>query len=175
LLPEKMAEVDPRTRAPLWAMLAMVIPGLIVSALYVYNVTIGDVGFQSLTLTSTMVIAVTYLGTTIGAILLPYIKKDLYEASPIAKYKVAGIPLLTVAGILFGLFLAYLLFQWLLDPNALYGIGFSINPDGLQNPWSFVFIGGMYVLAIVLYFGFKTYRKRQGIDVDNVYKEIPVE
>jgi amino acid transporter len=175
LLPEKMAEVDPRTRAPLWAMLAMVIPGLIVSALYVYNVTIGDVGFQSLTLTSTMVIAVTYLGTTIGAILLPYIKKDLYEASPIAKYKVAGIPLVTVAGIIFGLFLAFLLFQWLLDPNALYGIGFSINPDGLQNPWSFVFVGGMYVLAIALYFGFKQYRKRQGIDIDNVYKEIPVE
>lgn len=175
LLPEKMAEVDPRTRAPLWAMLAMVIPGLIVSALYVYNVKIGDTGFQSMTLASTMVIAVTYLGTTIGAILLPYIKKDLYEASPIAKYKIAGIPLLTIAGVIFALFLIFLLYQWLLDPNALYGIGYSINEKGLKNTWSFVFVGGMYVLAIVLYIGFKQYRKQQGIDIDNVYKEIPVE
>lgn len=181
LLPEKMAEVDPRTRAPLWAMLAMVIPGLIVSALYVYNVPLGSdaegnpIGFQSLTLTSTMVIAITYLGTTIGAILLPYLKKDLYEASPIAKYKIAGIPMLTISGIIFALFLLFLLVQWLLDPNALYGIGFSINPDGLKNTWSFVFVGGLYLLAIVLYFGFKQYRKRQGIEIDNVYKEIPVE
>src|SRR4029079_10016767 len=95
LLPEKMAEVDPRTRTPLWAMAAMIIPGLIVSAIYVYDL----LGFRSLTLASTMVIAVMYFGTTIAAILLPYIKKDLYEASPIAKYKFGGVPMISVAGI----------------------------------------------------------------------------
>jgi len=33
----------------------------------------------------------------------------------------------------------------------------------------------MYALAAVIYFGFSAYRRRQGIDVDKVYKEIPVE
>jgi hypothetical protein len=122
-----------------------------------------------------LVIAVTYLGSTIAAIVLPYTKKDLYEASPIAKYKVAGVPLITVAGVIFGLFLVFLLYQWLLDPNALYGIGYSINPNGYHNGTSLVFMGAMYLLAVVIYFVAKSVRRGQGIDLDLVYKEIPVE
>ncbi|MCC7162530.1 MAG: APC family permease [Anaerolineae bacterium] len=171
LLPEKMAEVDPRTRTPIYAMLAMIIPGLIVSVLYVYNIF----DFATFTLCSTLVIAVTFLGTTIAAIILPYTKKDLYEASPIAKYKIAGIPFITVAGVIFGAFLVFLLYQWLLDPNALYGIGYSINEAGLKNLNSLIFMGAMYLLAIVIYIGARMYRKQQGVDLDNVYKEIPVE
>ena len=38
-----------------------------------------------------------------------------------------------------------------------------------------VFMIIMYGLAAAIYFGFSSYRKRQGIDVDKVYKEIPVE
>ena len=79
LLPEKMAEVDPRTRTPVYALLAMIIPGLIVSYLYVYNVPLLGSPAQSLTLASTLVIAVTYFGSTVAAIILPYTKKDLYR------------------------------------------------------------------------------------------------
>jgi basic amino acid/polyamine antiporter, APA family len=171
LLPEVVASIEPRTRTPIWALGLMVVPGLIVSALFVYNLF----GFASLTLASTLVIAVTYLGSTIAAILLPYTKKDLYEASPIAKYKVAGIPLITFAGVIFAAFLIFLLYQWLLDPNALYGIGYSINPNGLRNLTSLIFMGVMYLLAVIIYVAAKMYRKSQGVDLDKVYKEIPVE
>jgi hypothetical protein len=33
----------------------------------------------------------------------------------------------------------------------------------------------MYLLALVIYLGFRAYRKREGIDIDKVYQEIPVE
>jgi hypothetical protein len=33
----------------------------------------------------------------------------------------------------------------------------------------------MYGLAAAIYFGFNAYRRNQGIDVNKVYKEIPVE
>jgi hypothetical protein len=33
----------------------------------------------------------------------------------------------------------------------------------------------MYLLAIVIYLGARMMRKSQGIDLDKVYKEIPVE
>jgi amino acid transporter len=171
LLPEAVASIEPRTRTPIWALALMVVPGLIVSALYVWDVF----GFASLTLASTLVIAVTYLGSTIAAILLPYVKKDLYQASPIAKYKVAGVPLITAAGVVFAAFLLFLLYQWLLDPNALYGIGYSINEAGYKNGTSLVFMGILYVLAVAIYVGAKMYRKNQGVDLDLVYKEIPVE
>jgi hypothetical protein len=114
------------------------------------------------------VIAVTYLGSTVAAILLPYVKPDLYNASPIAKYKVAGIPLITVAGIIFGGFLVFLLYEWLIDPNKLYGIS-------LNNTSSVIYMAAMYGLALVVYLGFKFYRKKEGIDINKIYKEIPVE
>jgi len=118
---------------------------------------------------------VTYLGTTIAAILLPFVKKDLYNASPIAKYKIGPIPLISLAGVIFGGFLVYLLVEWILDPNALYGIGYSINPDGYKNLSSIIYMLAMYVLALIIFLGFKYYRKRQGINIDKIYEEIPVE
>jgi amino acid transporter len=171
LLPEKVAEVDERTGTPVYALLLMVIPSVFVAYLFAYNIW----NFQSLTLCSTLVIAVTYLGTTISAIVLPYTKPDLYKSSPIAKYNILGIPLITVAGLIFGGFLVFLLYQWIFDPNALYGIGYSINEAGYKNGSSLIYMLSMYVLAAIIYFGFKSYRKRSGIDMDKVQSEIPVE
>jgi amino acid transporter len=164
LLPEKVAHVDPKTRTPIYALLLMVVPSMIISALFAWNVF----GFRSFTLDSTLVIAITFLGTTIAATILPYKHRDLYNASPIAKYKVFGIPLITVSGVIFGSFLIFLLYLWIFDPQNLYGIG-------LKNTNSIIFILAMYLLAAGLYFGFKFYRKRAGIDIDQVHKEIPVE
>ena len=164
LLPERVADVNEQTGTPVNALLLMVVPSVLVAYLFSYNIA----NFQTLTLCSTLVIAVTYLGTTISAIVLPYTKPDLYKASPIAKYNVLGIPLITVAGVIFGGFLVFLLYQWLFDPNALYGIGIS-------NTSSVIYMLSMYVLAAVIYFGFRSARKRQGIDMDKVQSEIPVE
>jgi amino acid transporter len=164
LLPEKVAEVTPRTRTPVIALLLMVIPSILVSILFAWDIF----KFQSLTLCSTLVIAVTYLGTTIAAIVLPYRKPDLFNASPIAKYKIAGIPLITIAGVIFGGFLVFLLYEWLIDPNKLYGIG-------LANTNSVIYMGVMYLLALVIYLGFRSYRKREGIAIEKIYREIPVE
>jgi amino acid transporter len=164
LLPEKVAEVDERTGTPIWALVLMIVPSIVVAYMFAYNI----VGFQALTLCSTLVIAVTFLGTTIAAIILPYTKPELYKASPIAQYNVAGIPLITVAGVIFGGFLVFLLYQWLIDPNALYGIG-------IKNTNSVIYMLANYVLAAVIYFGFKAFRKSKGIDLNKVQSEIPVE
>lgn len=168
LLPEKVAEVDERTHTPVYALLLMVIPSIVVSYLFAFDIF----SFRSLTLDSTLVIAVTYLGTTLGAVVLPYKKPDLYNASPISKYKVFGIPLITVAGFIFGGFLIFLLVEWLFDPwlngAQLYGIS-------LQNTSSLVFIGILYGAAFLIYFGFKVYRKNKGIDLDRINQEIPVD
>ncbi len=169
LLPEKVAEIEPRTRTPIYALLLMVIPSIIVSYLFAYNYF----NFRSLTLDSTLVIAVTYLGTAIAAILLPYRKPDLYKASPIAKYKILGIPLISVAGVIFGGFLVFLLVEWLFDPwlnggTALYGISLANTP-------SVIYMVFMYGLAAIIYYGFRAYRKNHGIDINKVHQEIPSE
>ncbi len=164
LLPESVAKVDERTGTPVNALLLMVIPSVVVAYMFAFNIA----SFQTLTLCSTLVIAVTFLGTTISAIVLPYTKPDLYKASPIAKYNVLGLPLISVAGVIFGGFLVYLLYQWIIDPNGLYGIG-------IKNTSSVYYMLGNYVLAAIIYFGFKSYRKSKGIDLNKVQAEIPVE
>ena len=172
LLPEKVAELDERTGTPVNAMLLMVIPAIIVSLLYAYNIG----GFISVTLAATQGIAIMYFGTSIAAIILPYKKKELYEASPIAQMKVAGIPLITIAGVIFGGFLAFLLIEWFFDPwlntdgvpPGLYGIS-------LANTNSVVFLLATYGLAAAIYYGFKARRRTEGIDLDKVQAEIPVE
>jgi amino acid transporter len=164
LLPERVAEVTPGTRTPVVALLLMVVPSIVVSILFAWDIF----SFQSLTLCSTLVIAVTYLGTTIAAVILPYRKPELYNASPIAKYRVAGVPLITFAGVIFGAFLVFLLYEWLIDPLQLYGIG-------LANTNSVIYMGVMYLLALVIYLGFRRYRKREGIAIEKIYEEIPVE
>jgi len=164
LLPESVAKVDERTGTPVNALLLMVVPSVIVAYLFNYNL----LNFQTLTLCSTLVIAVTFLGTTISAIIMPYTKPDLYRSSPIAQYNVLGIPLISVAGVIFGSFLVFLLYQWIFDPNGLYGIG-------ITNTSSVIYMLANYALAAVIYFGFKAYRKSKGIDLGKVQAEIPVE
>jgi hypothetical protein len=78
------------------------------------------------------------------------------------------VPLITTMGLVFFAFLDWLLVVWFWDPNFLYGIGW-------QNSTSMLFMIIMYGLAAVIFFGFSAYRRSQGIEIDKVYKEIPVE
>ena len=88
-------------------------PALIVSAVYAYNLT-----FRTYTLDATLVIAVTFLGTAVAATILPWRKKRLYENSPMARYKVGGIPLITISGGITALFLGWNLYKWLWPPAS---------------------------------------------------------
>ncbi|MGD0573807.1 MAG: APC family permease [Anaerolineales bacterium] len=244
MLPEWVSKVETRTKTPINALLLMVIPSVIISFLYAYNV----VNFKSVTLDATVVIAITFLGSTLAGTILPWRQKEMFRGSPISRYKVpkwvawvltvvfaafavyliylsaqlgsavlmslpavpgtplqwisAGLiavlsvvnavlliwvvytvarkifggddmPLITAAGLIFLGFLDWLLVVWFWDPStasgsALYAIGWG-------NATSMVFMVAMYVLAAVIYFGFNAYRKRQGVNVDMLFKEIPAE
>jgi len=164
ILPERVADVSEKRHVPVWALVLMLVPAIAVSALYAYFHT-----FRTWVLDATLVIAVTFFGTAIAAMILPWRKKALYESSPIAKYKVAGIPLVTISGAVTALFLGWNLYKWMWPPASegnLYGIN---NVDSLK------FMGVMYLLAVVIYIVAKVYRKSQGIDLGAIHREIPVE
>ena len=159
VLPEKVADVTEKRHVPVWGLVLMLVPSLVVSALYAYTSK-----FATYILDATLVIAVTFLGTAIAAIILPWRKKQLYQNSAIAKYKVAGIPLITITGTVTALFLAWNLYEWFSNVN------YAVN-----NKQSLIFMGSMYLLALVIYVVAKFYRKSQGIDLKAIYQEIPVE
>jgi APA family basic amino acid/polyamine antiporter len=157
-LPEGVAKVD-RNGVPYVALLLMLVPSLGIAALYAYSTD-----FQTYTLDATLVIAVTFLGSAIAAAVLPWRRREIYMASPIAKYRVLGIPLITFTASLFILFLGFCLFKWLEDD--IYGV----NHGG-----SLIFMGCLYLLAIAIFVGSRIYRRRQGMDLSMAYGEIPAE
>ena len=71
--------------------------------------------------------------------------------------------------------MGFLLYQWLLDPEAKYGIGYSINDAGVKNTTSLYFMGILYGVALLIYVGMRMYRKSKGVNLDVLYSEIPAE
>jgi amino acid transporter len=159
VLPEKVADVSEKRHVPVWALVLMLVPSIAVGALYAYTSK-----FATYILDATLVIAVTFFGTAIAAMILPYRKKSLYANSPIARYRILGLPLISVTGFLTAAFLGFNIYHWF--TNDLYAV---------NNTESLWFMGIMYGLALVIYVVAKIYRKSQGIDLSAVYKEIPVE
>ncbi len=106
----------------------------------------------------------TFVGSTVAAGLLPFRKPEIYNASPIAKYKVAGIPLITAAAVVFLAYLGFCIYKWLQD--GVYG---SNNSDSL------IYMGCLYGVALAIYVGSWIVRRRQGMDLGMVYNEIPAE
>jgi basic amino acid/polyamine antiporter, APA family len=107
---------------------------------------------------------VTYLFSAIAVVILPLRKPDLWFASPASKIKVLGVPVVLVGGVVTIGLLVFNLYEWLSND------AYVVNKHG-----SLVYMGAMYVLAIVIYVVARIVRKRQGIDLGLINKEIPVE
>ncbi len=164
VLPSWAASISAKRRVPYGSLALMIVPSIIVSAVYAYKPS-----FASVFLDATAVLALTFLATAVAAIILPWRRKDLYDASPIANYKVAGVPMITVVGVITGAFLLFMLWEWSFNAADLYGTSFNAT---MSSVWYFV---ATYVVAIVIYVVARVVRKRQGIDLSRIHHEIPVE
>jgi basic amino acid/polyamine antiporter, APA family len=159
VLPDRAAEVSEKRKVPVYSLILMLLPAVGLAAIYSYSTT-----FRTYTLDATLVIAVTYLFSAIAVVILPWRKPDLWRASPASKIKVLGVPIVPVSGVITIGLLGFCLYEWL--TNDLYFV---------NNRSSLVYMGAMYVLAIVVYVAARLIRRRQGIDLGLINKEIPVE
>src|ERR671916_1118427 len=154
VLPEAVAKVS-RNGVPYVALSLMLLPSIPIAWLYAFNED-----FYSWTLAATMVIAITFAGSAIAAAVLPWRKPEIYNASPIARYKVFGLPLITFSAIAFLALLVFCLVKWITD-----------DVYGLNDSGSLLYMGILYVVALGIYLGSRLLRKRQGIDMAMVHKE----
>src|SRR3984957_13376501 len=159
VLPDRAAEVSEKRKVPVYSLVLMLLPAAGLAAVYAYSTT-----FRSYTLDATLVIAVTYLFSAIAVVLLPFIKPDLWRASPASRIKLLGVPIVPVAGVITIALLVFNLYEWLSNDN------YFVNSHD-----SLIYMGAMYVLAIVIYVIARVVRSRQGIDLRLINKEIPVE
>ena len=164
VLPAWAANISAKRRVPYGSLVLMIVPSIVVSAIYAYRPN-----FTSIFLDATSVLALTFLATTVAAIVLPWVRKDLYDASPIAAYKIAGVPAISVVGGVTAIFLVFMLYEWFFNGNNLYGTSFQATVS------SVIYFGITYLAAIAIYAIAFFVRRNQGIDLNRIHHEIPVE
>jgi amino acid transporter len=156
VVPSQLAYVHPRTRAPLAAIVITMVVSEIITVLIVYNQALLATVFGSIAGTLFSMIAV-----MIAGLIFPYRRKDIYDKSP-SKQKVAGVPLVVVLSIIGLAFVGLFLYFYIAYPAI-----------GLWAPLSVTLFIGVWIVAFVLYAISYLVRKRQGIDLTMLFKEIP--
>jgi APA family basic amino acid/polyamine antiporter len=158
VLPEWAAKVR-WGGVPAGALVLMIIPSIALSALYAY----GD-NFATYTLDAVLVLTLGFIGSAIALMVLPWRAPALLAASPFARWRVAGVPAVTLIGGGLTLFWGLCILAWLVDADY-----------GVNNKTSLIYMGALYVIAIAVYLVSRIVRSRQGVPVAAAQAEIPVD
>jgi len=169
LLPEWFSKVNERFHTPVNAHLAYFLASIPV--ILAYNLVGGWIG---LTLGVTFACGYVFAASSLAGALLPFRAKEVYDASPGAKYKLGGVPWVTILGGIGAVFGFAMVFAFLFAPQlgVLGNWNFAEFP---RNLWAQIIAIGIVLLSAVWYFAAKAAQKRRGINVDFAFKEIPPE
>ena len=160
VLPEKFAYVTKKTRTPLVALIISAIGCEIFLYLIIYYTAL-----TSYFSTAGLATQIAYVLISLTAIAFPYRKKQVYEASPAAKYKLAGVPMLTLMGILSLIVNLYIGWIFVAGP-AFTGVT-------VPSTTSIEFVFGIFLACILVYLVAWGVRKQQGIDLSLGFAEMP--
>lgn len=158
LLPSKFADVSDRFHTPVLSIFSNWIIGFLVFVVFTFYASY--LGFFTAAAWDTTLVTVSVL--CLAAALLP-LRKSLWASSPVRKYQIAGIPLISIGGIL-GLFY-----------NGLAVYAFTFTPAlGFGLPSTLLLVA-TFVIPFVLYWVIVGVRRKQGIDVGMIFRNIPPE
>ncbi len=160
--PDKLGWVSERFHTPIVA-IAISTAG---SIAFMWLIAFKAIAF----LTLVEVLLVVWGTAMVSAVVFPRTRRALFDASPAKRVTVAGVPLMAISGVVSALFLAAMIYLLWNDPIAA-GPLFS-SGDVSREFWIVV---GIVVFGTVWYIGTKIYRRRQGIDLDLAFRQIPIE
>jgi amino acid transporter len=157
-LPSFFSEVSDRRHTPVKAATLWSVLALIVAWVFAYRPGWSSIILVGGVITSALVVGVTCLAATV----FPYRSKDIFDASPAARYLVGGVPLMTLAGGLATIVSAALVWVALTDSQL-----------GLTSTNARLTIGGAFVTGIVVYLAMVAFRRSQGVDTSLAYRYVP--
>jgi len=156
--PHSLADISERFHTPVKANVLATIGAIVFLVLTAYN-------FLGTYVNSIVAWTSGYLVVMVAAAIFPFVNKKLFEQFPdTAKKRVGGVPAITIAGVLGIMSLLVVFYYLLINPSVS-----GASTTGLT------IVGITYIVGIVLYMLAKAYRKRQGVDLGLVYKQIPPE
>jgi hypothetical protein len=154
---------------PTVALLLMTIPSIIVAALYAYTPTVDEYGVtvvKLFTLDATFGIIIMFLFSGLAFMVMKWRARGIWENSALPKSGLGGIPWMAIIAAIYCAFLVFNIFMYIWDPDGVYYI----------NLWeSAVFMGALYLAGVVIWIVAWLVRKKQGMELEAVAKEIPVE
>jgi len=160
--PRWFTDINPRWASPVKNHILCFILGEIGILLYV----LWQEQMSGLSVTGLEIVSV-FGVTAIAATIFPFVKKikHIWEASPYNKWRILGIPAVTIGGIVNLIYLAILFYFFIVMPDL----------EGLAIG-SLIFYLVIWGLGIGWYLFWKWWNKRQvGIDVGMAYDELPPE
>ena len=157
VFPAKMSEINERTRSPIWAVVFVIVVSEIFLIVMTYTTFLSG-------LAAAIGLFIANFVAFLSAVLLPFKARKLYEASPISKYKIGRVPLISLLGAGGMIFALCLIIPMLLDARYL-----------ANSPISLYILAGSIVLGFAVYYGSKAFRRTNGIDISLAFKEIPPE
>jgi amino acid transporter len=158
VVPERLGEVSERFHTPVLTIALTTFAALLFWALWVFT--------GAFFLTSFMIMGmVGILVSSVAAVVFPYRRKAMYEGSTIAGYKLFGLPLISVLGVINFLFFSVII------------VFASTNADfGANSPAAWITFAAVWATGFIVFFASKAIRRSQdNIDLDLVYQEIPPE
>jgi amino acid transporter len=160
VLPESWGKISRRFRgSPVTAILFLLI-GAEVLAVVLWFVP----NLENYALSTSFAATIYQSLTCLAAAVFPWRAKEIYEASPISKYKVGNIPLVTLCGAWGFLVGVVLIIFYLLEPN----LGLA-STTGL---WGMI---GVFVFCFIWFWVARATNKNKGIDIDLNFQQIPPE
>lgn len=159
LLPERLSRVSPKLHTPVFAHVLYFLASIPVICLYNYWSH-----WAPLTLGVTFACGYVFMVTAFAAALLPFRAKALYQASPGSAYKLGGMPLVTVLGIIGGIMAMGMELMFVFS-----------SAFGLNTPLAREVVLGVLIVAAIWYVLAKQIQRARGIDVTYAFKEIPPE
>jgi amino acid transporter len=170
--PSWLGKVNERTHTPINALVVMGLGSI--AALFLY--TRPDSPFK--TLVGIFGFILSFLVTSVAAVVMPYRLKDVFESSPV-NWRIGRTPVMSIVGVLSLAACAFMAWAYLKDP--LSGLSATPKHEGggifLESRSFNMFLLNIaiFLSGLVIYLVARAIRRREGVDLDSTFKEIPIE
>jgi APA family basic amino acid/polyamine antiporter len=166
LLPRRVSEVNEDRHTPTVAIIIVGILGWI--SLYLYTMGIGD--FKIDTLYGIFGWILSFLTCSIAAIVFPYRLKSVFDSSPVS-WRIAGIPLMSIIGVIATAALLVVEYIWWFDPvNGLDSTTAVLGDDRMK-----IITVAVLVTGALWYVGASLVQRSRGVRIERAFAEIPPE
>jgi len=167
VIPARFAEVNEKFNSPIIAVAVCVAANIFWAYINAYQ------GYYMTLLNYTLLWAVSWAIPGFVAAAFPYVKRELYNRTMSSlpsgfSRKIAGVPILTIAGLVQGIFMLYYGYAQL-SPTLTY---VYLSPAVV---YSFGWLFGLLIVGLLYFLAVRSYRKSHGLDLNMIFREIPPE